>query len=505
MLLTSKNKVKQIEIIGNQVGQGKVSNYQRLYDYIQKGKVKTEEDIENIFFPNSKNKKASTKRLIRQLENRLLNTVFFIDLNTPLYTDFQKAFYHCSKMLGAFQILRAKGADKAGIPLAEKILKKAIRYEFANIVLELAKQLRLYYGANLRNRKKFKYYDNLVKEYQPIYLSELKAEQYYASLQMHLSNSSTPPASHLSRADKYAKELSEIIQHHSSYRLNLYAFLTIALRHQIANDYKQLLLTSQEAIEFFQKKKHINSNSTTFFFSFRMLSCFVMLQNFGEVKKMVKKCLSLIPEGHANWYYTLEYHIISSFHAKDFQKAYDIYKQATSHATFKVKGNFISEHWRLYEAFIYYFIYTGKIKPDEGNPVKKFRLSKFLNEVPISSKDKRGLNITILIIQILFLLQQKKYPEIIDRIEPLKAYVHRYLRKDDTFRSNCFIKMLMQLPAGYFHPISVAHKADKYWKKLQSVPLPKANQNAELEPVPYEMLWEYVLASLDNKPIKPRR
>ena len=84
-------------------------------------------------------------------------------------------------------------------------------------------------------------------------------------------------------------------------------------------------------------------------------------------------------------------------------------------------------------------------------------------------------------------------------MESLNVYTHRYLRKDDTFRSNCFIKMLLALPAAGFHKKGVLRKARKYWDKLQSVPISVANQNTELEIVPYEVLWEFVIESLDER------
>ena len=59
--------------------------------------------------------------------------------------------------------------------------------------------------------------------------------------------------------------------------------------------------------------------------------------------------------------------------------------------------------------------------------------------------------------------------------------------------------MLLCLPAASFHKKAVLRKADKYWKKLKDVPLEKANQSVELEIVPYEMLWEFVLEGLDEK------
>lgn len=116
--------------------------------------------------------------------------------------------------------------------------------------------------------------------------------------------------------------------------------------------------------------------------------------------------------------------------------------------------------------------------------------------MPIYRQDKRGANISILILQILFLLHQKKYNAIIDRAESLRQYTYRYLRRDDTFRSHCFIRMLLTLPECSFNKTAVLRKADKYWQQLQAMPLNVAKQSAEIEIVPYETLWEFVLEEL---------
>ena len=81
-------------------------------------------------------------------------------------------------------------------------------------------------------------------------------------------------------------------------------------------------------------------------------------------------------------------------------------------------------------------------------------------------------------------------------MEALKTYSHRYLRKNDTFRSNCFINMLLQLPLANFNKIALKRKANKYWEKLRSLPLEEAKQSVEIELVPYEKLWEYVLEAV---------
>jgi hypothetical protein len=59
--------------------------------------------------------------------------------------------------------------------------------------------------------------------------------------------------------------------------------------------------------------------------------------------------------------------------------------------------------------------------------------------------------------------------------------------------------MLLSLPAGNFERIAVERKAKKHMDRLLAMPIEKAKQSAELEVMPYEMLWEFVLESLDRQ------
>ena len=224
-----------------------------------------------------------------------------------------------------------------------------------------------------------------------------------------------------------------------------------------------------------------------------------LIKHFEFAEKTALSCIELLTKGTSIWYFALEYYIILLFHSKQFQKSYQIFLEAIHHPRFKYQYKNISEQWKIFEAFIYYLILKQEIQIGGKTELKKFRLNKFLNEVPIYSKDKRGTNISILILQILFLLEQKKYQKIRDRVEALQVYTYRYLRKDHTYRSNCFIKMLLQLPKSKFNKTAVERKVEKYKEKLQKATNNIANQSSLIEIVPYETLWEYVLDSLDNK------
>ena len=159
----------------------------------------------------------------------------------------------------------------------------------------------------------------------------------------------------------------------------------------------------------------------------------------------------------------------------------------------------LREMWSIFEAYLHYLVDQGLVRPEEEDTrFNKFRLGKFLNNTPIFSRDKRGMNIPILIIQILFMINQQKYHSAIDKIDAIEKYCSRYLTKNDTFRSNCLIKMLLQIPICSFHRVAVERKTEKYLHKLKRVPLEVAKQTYEIEIIPYENLWKMAVGSLDN-------
>ena len=115
------------------------------------------------------------------------------------------------------------------------------------------------------------------------------------------------------------------------------------------------------------------------------------------------------------------------------------------------------------------------------------------------------MNIPILVIQILFMIDQNRRNEVIDRIEAIEKYCSRYLKKGDMLRSNCFIKMLLQIPIAHFHKAAVNRKADKYWQRLQANPIDLSHQAHEIEIIPYEKLWGFVQDRLSEKFYRPRK
>lgn len=495
--LLSGVKVSKLDIIGSKSESN--TKVQQLYDEILAGKVKSDEEGSQLFFPNGAYKEKYFGKLKRKLQERLLNTLFFIDVDKPQFTEYHKANQVCHRNMSIVNLLNSYRQRRLAVAISKKTLKKAIYFDFTEIALSLSKQLRIYHSTVTGEKEEAGLYAGYVKKYLATYSAEIKAEGYYSELITNYIFSKSNKPELLDTAREYCRDLNELFDDVDSFHFKFISYLVFILRYEMENNYISTLEVCQEALRYFTVKKTFGPKSIVFQFYFKMISCHIQLRQYQMADESVRKCLSLIPEGDFNWYVTQEFNFLLALRSHNYQQAYEIYFTVFNQVNFRSQFQPIIERWKINEAFVHFLILKGQIITKEKILNNNFRINKFLNEVPKHAKDKRGTNITILVLQILFLLEKGRYEDIFERIEPLRMYTSRYLRKDDTFRGNCFIKMLMQLPAGHFHIEAVKRKAARYVKKLEAAPLDTAKQTAELEIIPYEELWEYVLESLDNK------
>lgn len=493
----NKQTVAKVEVMGNP------SNYsgkmKHLYEGIISGDFLTDEDAVNKLYNGEANINAY-KKLKYRLQNRLINTVFFIDVNKPNFNDSQRAYYVCQKSVAAIDILLGRGARKTAMKLAEKTLRHVLKFEYTEMSINLLKKLSRHYATMEENKKKFTEYSSLTKKYLEIFNAETIAEQLYIKLRFQSKNNPIITGEIIEEAINSTNQLQEYLGKVDSNRFLMMAYMIFTNRYEMVHDYENVLKVCDEALSRFSKKE-INRPISVYIFTSRKIDCLIQIKKYKEAEIEILRALKLVPEGKISWLNTYEKYMRMCIHTKNYQKALAIYTKTTSDYGFEPAYKRTIETWRIYEAYLNFFIENGKITNDQKSSKsrKKFRISKFLNEVPIYSKDKRGYNIPVLIIQVLFLLHQKKFDRIIDRVEALNVYCYRHLKKDDTFRSNCFIKMLLLLPKCNFHRIAVERKSKVLRAKLESVPLEIARQSAEIEIIPYEDLWEIVMDILEAK------
>lgn len=488
----SKNNMLPLGATGQLLEKG--SKMLLYYEGIQKGKYDSDETAAQELYGDPAS--PAYRKMKSGLLERLWATVLHFDSRQQHFTDYQKAYYESHQQWVAVKILTGQNANTAAIALAAKLLRQAEKYEFTLLAMDVASYLRIQYSIRESNDKKFKETSALFDYYRRLYDAENIAEHIYTMLSAQSSNNRSSHSSVHEAAKKGYSEVAPFLEHYKSNKLHLYGRLIEFLMYSSAHDYHKSLICCQQTIAFF-KAKPFTANAPLQIFMYEQLICQVQLRQFDEGRATAEACAALMMEGSFNWFKYRELSLQLSFHSGHFEEAADILAKSIEHSRFSYLPENTQEIWRIYEAYIYYLVLVKKLLP----PVKtgKFKVSKFLNEMPIYTKDKEGVNIAIVVIQYLLLLAEGKVSQVIDRASVIDQYAYRHMSGEHTKRSLNFFKMLAQIPSGQFEREMVRKKAAKYLDALLEMPLDVANQTFEVEVIPYEMLWDIILDTLPKK------
>lgn len=491
--LINQNKTKSIEIIDNGINSD--TKLMQLYHGIRKGKINSDEEAMACLYPEETNRNAYYK-LKYTLRERLFNTIFFIDVKSKKYSDIHNAKLQVQKFNNLLGILLTKGLKQNAIFIAEKSLKIAQAYEFTAEQLFLLRVLRTHSAAMLGSHDQFSEYDQMVKDCTERLNAELEVEGVFLELMIHYVNSKSTKPFIYEMAQKYLSQSGQLIPSKPSANWVYHLTLIKVAKYMSINEYEKTLEICEEglahvkALPFRHTKSIINIGS-------QAISCCIQLRLYEKGEANILAGLEIMEKGIYNWFKYKELYVSLCFHTQRYQKAWSIFNEVTQHRKFKALQGNIQEVWKIYEAWLYFFINAGKITIlDQDKINKRFRVGRYANEVPTFFKDKRGLNVPILISQIMLLLQQKNYDMVIDRMDAIEKYKDRYVDKLHNLRSNIFIHMLLIVPKAYFKRSLVLEKTEKDRGKLDQVPISVANQSADVEILPYEDIWEILLEQL---------
>lgn len=494
--ILNKRSLRSLELIGPYLDENYKVNifYEKMID----GQFESDNEASAFFYDSNANN-PNYKSLKANLKKRLINALFFLNLKEPNYNDYEQSYFYCCKYLAMAKILIRLQATKSGMNLCEKVFKKAIKNEFPGFMADSARYLRGFYGVRKGNIEKFNFYNESYKIGEQNRIAENLAQEFYIKLMLPYAKEKASKEQTHASAKEFAKQLEPHLENaQSSYLFFLYFYINIII-HMSINDFVSTVETCAKAIDYFESKPYVYKTALNVFFHNKIV-CHTQLRQYEEGIEIEKKTLKYLRAGTYNWYRDREIFFILSMHTKNYQAAYEKFYMALKHRRFRFLSNTMKETWRIYEAYLHFFVFMEKVipRPDDKR-FNKFKLGKFLNSVPVFSKDKRGFNIPILIIQILFMIIKKDYDKVADRIDAIEKYCSRHVRKKDHFRSNIFIKMLLVVPRSGFHKAGIERKVEKYRKQLETVPLEVASQIHEVEIIPYEHLWEIIMESLETK------
>ena len=491
--LVSGNKVKRIELLNLQ--EEPQSKINQLYRAIKEDMVTNDQEARALLMANGQSS-AAYSNLKTNLRKRLLNTLFFIDVDKRQYTDRQAAIFDIQKALAAAQLLQAKGAARVAAQQFERCLKIAVKYEFVTAVMISCRALRLHYGTQQRTEKKFREYNTLYQAYRYYDEWENRAEDYYSDLIFDYFEKRRDTEATSLQAQSYFEKLQAQYPEITTYKFRFYSALIQFIQYSCKNDFVPIIDLSEEVIRFFEQKPYQAHTPIQICLHHQIVG-HLQLRNYTEGYKAARHSQRLITKGVGNWFNNQEYLFLLALHTEHYQEAYDYYQEATSHLRYRSLSRSMKGSWEVYRAYLHFLKFMGRINAQaKDRTFSTQKLNKFLNEKVELSKDKRGVNVAILILFIFFDLVDKNHGIARYRLHTLKKYSYRHLQAADSRRPNQFVQLLLTIVDGNFNKDTIMDLSISSLQKLKKMMGTEAASH-KVEIIPFEKMWEFALELLD--------
>lgn len=209
-------------------------------------------------------------------------------------------------------------------------------------------------------------------------------------------------------AKEYFNQSKELSKYQQSFHLHLLHYRIGLLYYQVIGNYRLTLNLCNRLQVFLKKNSRYRLASREGEIALLKMVCCLYLNDYKNGKQNADEALKFYTQGSNNWFVVLQNYFMLAMHAGKHKQAAEIFEQATGHQRFQYLSDEKSEEWKIYEAYLHY-VMPAKTKG------KEFKILKFINEVPIYSKDKGGLYPAILIAQLLFMIDRGDE----DRIEKI--------------------------------------------------------------------------------------
>ena len=479
----NKKRLSKIDVFDKTLLNQNNSNlYNKLYEGLESGKIKDDKSAANYLY-GTEDKDARFRKLKSRFKAKALKSILLLDSEDFHNSEQVRAYYECLTYNQTLEILiKATGTTKLIYELVKDDYPKAEKYNFYDILKNYSFYLITYYALKgdkkslVEEEVKYLKYINLAQK-------EQIAKYLYMKSIVEFAGNVSINSELLDNVKDNVSKLHEIKIEIKNSEIDFYYFYIALLYYENGNFLNKLIDVCDEADELMNSNHHIiTNNRKTVILLYRVKALLRLkyfdlalqaLQNFDKVY--------LPTENLYNWYILKETEFKLYLQDNKIKEAYLIHEQVISNPSYKRQVAELTERWKIYHAYlVFYDSFLNK-----GD--YKFSLPKFLNDVPVNSKDKSGYNFAIRVIEILFNAARKDYNLIFSKMDALRVYRTRYLNDNTYKRNHLFLSILLKAEKSGF---SNKEMANANWPEIAELRKQNNYIIADWEIIPYETLWD---------------
>lgn len=466
------------------------SKLRKLLEGVVKGKFRTDhEAARSLYQTSSKNK--SYLMLKSRLKERLLDKFFIMDSEKAMKSRYDRLFYQCHRNVFAAQIMILKDMQKNAVELLRSTLQQTQHYHFTELSLAIVRLLR-YNAAFTGDKEKFQLYDRLIKQFNRLLEAELVAEKYSQLVVVEFAVKTPSDKQIRKKALGCYRKINELSLKYKSRTIELNKYRTGIRYFSMAGEHQKAISLCNQCEKYLLENPQLIQRARLAEMALYKMDNCLSIRDSKNGFQYALQCETYFNPGYMNWLIFREYDFLLSMHTGNFTRALQLFYEVTGHPKFSKQNPERLEKWKIFEAYLNYAL------PSQL-PKKNFNLFKFLNEISIYSKDKKGYNFAILVAEIILLFEIEDLDKLINIEEPFRVYVARYVSRKNNLRSYYFAKLLLVLFKYNFDPIKSEQIGKKFLERLNKISSSYNGNLESIEVIPYDSLWTLLLKKLKEK------
>ena len=485
--LVSRKRVKKIEIFDEYNLSVKNSKFNEFYEALQNGLFQSDKEAAEYLY-QCEPTDDRYRQLKSRFRKRLLNTLFFLDVNTPDASNYSRAYFSCQKEWAVVKILEINDATDSAETIARQIFVTAQKFQFADVMVDAARILRQFAAENGR-AKEYEEYDNQLKIYKNVLEAEIRSEEFYQ--RARLSFSQGEESTLCAHIDTFCDALASLNGMYQSSVIQYNTLLMQSIRAVMLRQFQNVIIIAQEAETYMKAHPNFYRQDISDILESSKMNAYLHLRGYRNGKTAYEKLMSVNEEGTNFWFNVNHYYFLLCMHTENYIPAAGILNKILTHPLFKKLKIEIKEFWLLAEAYINLMIeiYGAESVILRRQTRRTFKWSEFLGR-DVDSKLEPALYAQRTLIKLLHFVETKKLVLVAGVMDDLKNETKKNLKSDVSTRFIVFLRLMQSFEKVSFKPSEI--NAERFIYKLQQTSFFYQENLAELEIIRFEVLWKII-------------
>lgn len=428
-----------------------------------------------------------------KLKQRALTSLLLYD-----FTDIEKSprdayKYRLQKQLIQASLLLLFGARQVAVKQLLKVKSLSDQYSLNGIKLQSCLLLRSHYWFS-GEKKAFKNITDDINFLIRIIAQENRAEELYQLATIDFVASKAKHSGAKKMIASAIKELDAIPDKSKSFVIAIYYYkLKISLL-QLEDKHSAVIVESKNAIKLLTKNKKFYNQQLYIYFLTTLCESLSFQRKYDELIYSLTEIRQLVDYTNPNRIVIERIAFLANMGNGRYAEADRILNDVLSLPYFALPLEHHIEEWTLFKDYNQ-LLKCLQIINEHGlntSEAKKCIDALLLHKLPVFAKDKTGLNISILVFQVIRLILAKDYRKLIQVDKTLDNYIYRYLTNTkEHIRSITFLKLLRAIIKDDLDKKRLNKKVNSILNSLSTKTI-----NGYIEPVeiiPYEQLGSLLL------------